>query len=243
MSSKTVAIVIGCVVTAVLVFGFLYFRFSATTNLLKIQPKDSASGEATQIRLDQLEQAVAALIKKVDIQQSTTSAKPVTSSTSTQGLDARLNNIESTLAVLQVSVNQLKQSGVQSTGADSSSVSRSPLYIPLGWSGSSSATNWTSITTQTFEFNPSDYSGFKSLTFEVNLQVYQGNGKAYARLYNSTDGVAVYGTDVSSTSQDYLWVSSSNFSVPTSKKTYVLQLKTNTGYASMVQNARIKVNF
>lgn len=229
-----------------LVFWFLYLRFSANTNIDKKEDaQDFSKEESTQIRVEQLEKAVAALIKKIDSIQTPSSDKQPANTAVPQGIDARLNNVESALASMLVTVNQLKAgaSATQNTTTQTTSTKQPPSYIPLGWQGSISTTDWSSATTQTFIFDPADYPGFKNLVFEANLQVYQGNGTAYARLYNSSDSTFVYGTEVSTTSQSYLWVSSSSFNVPTSKKTYVLQLKTNTGYAAMVENARIKVNF
>lgn len=224
-----------------LVLGLLIFRFSLPKSLVSAKITPSVSSEDIEIRLDQLEKAVAKMISQTPLISPTGTSSDTKTQTS-PNLEARLNNLESSLASLQASVNSLK--GTTDATTDSTSVAKkSPVYIPLGWQGSASSTDWTSVAAQSFTFDPADYPGFTNVTFEANLQIYQGNGTAYARLYNNTDSGAVYGSDLSTTSQDYKWVSSSSFALTNAKKTYILQLRSNTAYASMVQNARLKISF
>lgn len=240
MSRNTVILLILLVVTIFLVLGLIVFRFSwfgKTATKVITEP----ISEDVSIRLDQLEKAVAKMISQTPLISPTSTSDSVKSQPA--NLDARLNNIESSIASLQSSVNSLKSTTETTETTSTSTTKKSPVYIPLGWQGSASSTDWTSISAQSFVFDPADYPGFTSVTFEANLQIYQGNGTAYARIYNSTDSGAVYGSDISTTSQDYKWVSSSNFNLTNAKKTYILQLRSNTAYASMMQNARLKVNF
>lgn len=251
MSKKTMIIIgMGSAATLLIVL-FLYFRLSASSNLTKIDNiKTDSTMESNEIRIEQLEQAVANLIKQVDSLSGTTGNVQTVGGSSGVGsanFDARFNSIESTLANLLVTVNQIKQPGSQTTTtstATPTNVSKSPLYIPLGWTGSASSIDWSSVTGQSIIIDPGDYPGYTSMQFEASIQVFQGNGTAYARLYDSDDSLIVSASDVSTTSEAYTWVSSATFKLPSvAKKTYILQLKTPTTYASMIQNARIRVNF
>lgn len=241
MSRNTIILIVVLIITIFSVLGLIVFRFSWFGQIPGSKLTSVSVPEDVDIRLDQLEKAVAKMISQTPLISPTSSSNNI-KTVANPNLDARLNNIESSLASLQVSVNSLKgTSGIATT--DSSGTKKSPVYIPLGWQGSASSTDWTSVNAQSFIFDPADYPGFTNATFEANLQIYQGNGTAYARLYNSTDSSGVYGSDLSTTSQDYKWVSSSDFALSSAKKTYILQLRSNTGYASMIQNARLKISF
>lgn len=183
-------------------------------------------------RLRTLEEVVTALAQKVNV---TPSASQNTS------LEDRVKTLEKEVDDLQLQVGDVQPTATQQAAAPT--VAKSPVYIPLGWTGSSSVMDWTVITTQSFTFDPADYSGYSGVTFEASIRPYQGNGKAFARLYNSNDGTAILNSEVSSATENYTWVSSSSFKFSSAKKTYQLQLKSLTGYAAEIQNARLKISF
>ncbi|KKR80209.1 MAG: hypothetical protein UU73_C0005G0035 [Candidatus Daviesbacteria bacterium GW2011_GWA1_41_61] len=152
-------------------------------------------------------------------------------------LQTQVRSLERTVADLQLQVNDLKEP------KDTVSTTKAPLYIPLGTGGASSALDWTAVDALQITLDPADYPGYKSMQLEVSLRVFQGNGKAYARIYNSDDKLALLPSEVSVTTESYSWVNSQGFILTSGKKIYKLQLKTNTGYEAGIQNARIKVNF
>ncbi len=117
------------------------------------------------------------------------------------------------------------------------------LYIPIGTGGSSTSGSYESIGSQEAVINSGDYPGYKDMVLEVNMRIYQGNGTAYARLFNKTDGLAINGTDVSTGSQNFGLHSSSTFTLPGGSKTYTVQLKSNSSYSADLQSVRIRVNF
>lgn len=247
MERKTAFLIIGVVAISLLVLLLLVFRFSAgkapSPQFISSNPSNI---EELNIRMDQTEKALAKLITQIGA--NSANVETSVQSGTNASMESRMNNLESAMASLTVTVNQLKNNTNQSsttttTSQSSSSTSQPPLYIPLGWNGSSNSTAWSSVSTQTFTLDPSDYPGMTSVQFTASILIYQGNGTAYAQLYNSTDGNAVYGSSLSTTSQNYAAVSSNNFQVPAAEKTYVLQLMSNTGYASMVQDAWLRINF
>lgn len=131
-----------------------------------------------------------------------------------------------------------------STTTTATSVGAKSVYIPIGTGGSStSTTGYESIGVQEVTIDTANYPGYKSMVFEAYLRIYQGNGTAFARLQNKTDGTAISGTEISSTSQDFGIISSGTFTLPSGSKKYTVQLKTSTGYSADLQTARIRVDF
>lgn len=168
---------------------------------------------------------------------------PTTSSPLQSQIDSLKKDISDLKAQLTQQQAQLASTQNQTSQTTQTLTSKVPVYIPLGWVGSGTSLDFATLTTQELAIDSNDYSGYKNMQLEVNLRVYQGNGKAFARLYNNIDFTAVNGSEVATTSSDYTWVSSSTFSLPSGKKTYRIQLKSLTGYSADVQNARLKVNF
>ena len=211
-------------------------EISGQTNVNSFAPISSSD------RIKILEDAVIVLAKKINGETKSTSA--------TTGVDSRVSSLEDKVTALQRQISQLQPgvplaptATVTQTPVVSTSIKQAPSYIPLGWVASSSAFDWTTVTTPSIIIDTNDYPGYTSAVFEVFLMPYQGNGKAYARLNDATASQAIGGSEVSVSAIDFTWVSSSNFSLSSGKKTYNMQLKTTTGYASTVQNARIKIIF
>lgn len=225
------------VLIVVLLGGFLFIKFRpqplttpAPTPLNESLPitKDSSVEE----RLKILEDALIRTIKQVNTLNTSVASSEIKS------LNDKITSLEKSLSALQTQVNNLGTSTQTSTVQ--SSTTKSPSYIPLG-SGSNSTSDWTTVDGAIIIINPADYSGYKSFNFETALKIFQ-TGIAYARLYNKDDGTA-FG-ELSTTSTTDAALSSGTFSLPSSKKTYVLQVKSEiVGYAATATNARIKVNF
>lgn len=231
----------GVVFILALVMGLVYIRSSGNSSVTS--PQNIVGGNilsgSLENRVSTLEDAISLLINRVNNLSLASGKSELSEEQPSSSSADRIQSLESTVANLQVQINVLKGGSTSTTTS-----TKSPVYIPLGWSGSSQATDWTSITTQTIVIDPADYAGYTSMQFEANIQIYQGNGMAYARVYDKEDGLAATNSQVSTTSQDYMWVTSATFQLPsTSKKTYLLQLKSTSSYAANIQNARIKVNF
>lgn len=230
-------------VVLIIVGGVGYIRF---TKFSKDQPLPlipnaltASSSVSDGARIKVLEEAVLFLSQQIGKQKSAVEVVD-TSTASSKSLEDRVTGLELSLTQLIARMGSLE---AKSSTTASSAVAHPPAYIPLDWKGSSSSMDWTTITGQQITTDLSDYSGYKNVVLEVQLQIYQGNGAAYARIFNKDDGTVILLSEVSTSSGDYVWLSSSGFNFPSGKKTYQLQLKTSTGYAAMVQNARIKVNF
>ncbi len=161
-----------------------------------------------------------------------------------QQLQATINQLSARVTALEKRpATTTKTTYVQTTTPQSTPTPSAPIYIPLGTGGSSTGLDWTTIPSQSIIINTAQYPGYTNMTLQVNLLVYQGNGTAYAQLFNTTTGTAVISSQVSTTSSTFTQLSSGNFTLTPGQNTYVLQLKSSTGYAATAGNASIVVAF
>lgn len=229
------------VVLIVLTAGGFYYRFAYQKNYLQpttlIEPREvplTAEDDTTSTE-DVFEKLAESKAQSEELNKSL--------SPTNKTLEDRIKLLEASLTVTERRLDIVEKSTGVSTGTSVSSSTLPPSYIPLGSGGSSSTTDWTSVDTLDVSIDPADYSGYKSMQLEVSLRTYQGNGRAYARLYNKDDGLAIETSEVSTTSENYNWQNSTAFKLNSGKKTYKIQLKSLTGYEASVQSARIRVNF
>lgn len=232
-------------IVAILMVGvvvLLIFRQSqikspdSSTNLGLTLPSVASNDQPVEVRVKILEEAVTIIARKIGS----------TVSTGGQGNNSseeRIKTLEATVKTLQTQINDLK--GLPATQITPTGVSNSnkiPVYIPLEWSGSTTSLDWTSLFTQSIFIDSADYPGATGVTLEASLKTSE-SGTAYARLYNKDDKTPIASSDVSTSSTDYNWVSSTSFKLTTGKKTYILQLKTSNGHDASLQNARLKISF
>ncbi len=185
-------------------------------------------------------------------QSAISSAVPQPTASVDNSLATQVTNLQSQVDTLNRKVSDL-QATQNSTSpittpipaaVTSSSYSPKSIYIPVGYGGSSTATSdFESIGTQEITLDTGNYIGYKQAYLEVNFKINNGNGTGQARLFNSTDGTALLGSLVSTTSGNYSTVTSSGFNLTSGSKKYTLQLKSNTGYSVDVQLVRIRIDY
>jgi hypothetical protein len=187
---------------------------ASETSLALPTPKDSSVSE----RVKTLEASVDILNKKVD------------------ALTLNLSRIAGPSASPVTTPNP-------TTTTTSSNTAKS-IYIPIGFGGSSTATSdFESIGSQEVTIDSGNYSGYKQAVLEVNFRIKDSNGTGEARLFNATDGTALLGSVVSTTSSTFATKSSGAFNLSSGSKKYTLQLKSTTGYSVDVQLARIRIDY
>lgn len=157
-------------------------------------------------------------------------------------VEARVKSLETTVTNLQAQLNQQNQTA-QTTAPAAGSSKRSPVYIPLGSGGQWNDQNWFSLTSYEVSVDPAEYEGYSNMQLEVNMRLVQAAGKAYARLYNVTDGSEIASSEVSTESEKAVLLTSTIFKLPVGRKTYRLQVKSTYGFNIELQTARIKVSF
>ncbi|OGD86623.1 hypothetical protein A2Z23_01120 [Candidatus Curtissbacteria bacterium RBG_16_39_7] len=154
-----------------------------------------------------------------------------------------IKTIEASTSALSKRIDELSP---KTTTPTPTTISTNPKvsYIPLGISGASTQnTSWETISSQAIYLSGDDFPGYKNMTLEGYLKVKDGNGKAFARLFNTNDGTALLGSEMESSTWDYSLVESNQFGIASGKKLYKLQLKSLTGYEASVGTVRIRVNF
>jgi hypothetical protein len=114
-------------------------------------------------------------------------------------------------------------------------------YIPISQSGATTLTDWQDVTGSDFYLALVDYGSPKSITFEANLKSANGSGPAYARLYNVTSGVAVSGSEVSTSNTSYTLKSSGNLNLWSGNNLYRVQVKSHDSQEASFGNGKIKI--
>lgn len=228
----------------ILASGFLGWRMLGGTQtkqsskVSSLQPV-ATSSSSLEDRVKELELTVTDLLNKVGGSKSTE-----TSSTSTD-TDSKIKNLEAAVNELKSKVAKLETGSTTTSTTQTSpatSTKKPPLYIPLAASLSVSSSSWAEAGGSSFSIDPGDYVGYTNMQLEGNLKAASGNDKASARIKNP-DGTSILISEVSTTSQSSVWVSSSGFSLGSGNKTYKIEMKTLTGFGAILDNARIKVNF
>lgn len=116
-------------------------------------------------------------------------------------------------------------------------------YIPLS-GGSTQSTGWADVAGTQFTLNIGDYGTNPYAIWDANLRVDNANGTTYARLYDTTHGISVNGSEISvsntSTSTD---VTSSALQFWNGNNTYVVQIKSLNNQAAFIDSGRIKISY
>lgn len=129
------------------------------------------------------------------------------------------------------------------TKSPSTAVNIPVIYIPIGSTNDTvTSTDWANFGQLIFSIDPVDYPGVKSMQLIGDLRVNAG-GIVHARLYNDSDQKAIQNSEISTSQTTFSSLTSSNFTLPNSKKTYRIQGKSDAGDQIFLQNVKIKVSF
>lgn len=114
------------------------------------------------------------------------------------------------------------------------------FYIPLG-AGSSTETEWKDVPGVQAYVNSALYKNIEKVTFEASLYTPTGNQIASARLYNVTDGHVVWNSEVTIEGGNPQLRISPNIILSSGSKLYQVQMKTQVGSRTNLENARIHI--
>ncbi len=179
--------------------------------------------------------------QQVPVPKPTTAPPPAGSQgalSSLSAMEARIKTLETAVSNLQSQVNQTQTTQTTTT----TTTKKAPVYIPLGSGGQWNDQNWLALSSYEVSVDPAEYEGYTNMQLEVNMRLVQAAGKAYARLYNVTDGNEIV-SEVSTELDKAVLLTSTTFKLPTGRKTYRLQVKSTYGFNIELQTARIKVSF
>lgn len=207
------------------------------TKALLLSPINS-----TETRLSTLEESIDLITKQLTKQAkeggSSQNLTPNAIPTIAANNETRLKSLEEAVVNLQ---KQLDTKIPQTTPASSK---KTPVYISFGSSGSTTdRNNFYSLDYSEISLDPADFDGYTSVQLEASLRIVGDSGTAYSRLFNQTDQTAVSSSDASTTSRNFVLVSSSGFKLTNGKKTYRVQIKSSDGNDVQIQNTRVKINF
>ena len=107
--------------------------------------------------------------------------------------------------------------------------------------GSTVTNGWTVLSGTEFYFDLGDYPGLKEIYFEANLKLFNGNGIAYARLYDSTHGIGVQGSDVKTTLQTDSVATSGKVSFWAGKNLIRVQAMSLTADTAVYSSGRLRI--
>lgn len=113
-------------------------------------------------------------------------------------------------------------------------------YIPLG-QGFGTATDWTTITGIGATVNPSNYGQIANVYFEATVRIPTGNQTVYVRLYNADTYQSVANSDLTLSGGTSTILTSSPISLSGGSNLYQVQLKTQLGFTTNIDQARIRI--
>ena len=241
-TNKIIIISVGSVILIALMIGIrVYIQSRATpsvaSNSQAVTPIEVASTTPSTLedRVRELEFSLADIITQLK-----SVAPNLKTSSTSKDLDNRVKTLEVSITDLQNRVKILESGKTTSTTTSSS---KSSIQIPLNWSGSTTGVDWGGVGSGEIVINSADYPGATNFQFQVNIKTNTSGGRAYARIFNKDDNSSIGSSELSSDSTGYIFVTSGTFSMPNSRKTYYLQMKSSTDHEATVQSAWVKVNY
>jgi hypothetical protein len=114
------------------------------------------------------------------------------------------------------------------------------LYVPLGI-GFSDSTDWTNVEGVAAYVDSTNFARMKKVTFEATLYQPRSSQRIWVRLLNSTDGRVIANTELSTDSTGPVTLISSNVTLDYGNKNYQVQMKTQLGGLTNLNQARIHI--
>lgn len=118
---------------------------------------------------------------------------------------------------------------------------KNTFYVDIPGSGSILSYDWADLPTTQFYFDTSDFPGLKTIYFEANMKLFNGNGLAFVRLYDSTHSIGVQGSEVQTSSQKDTIVTSGQVSFFAGKNLIKVQVKSLTADTTVFNSGRLKI--
>jgi hypothetical protein len=155
-------------------------------------------------------------------------------------------SLEDSVQKLQADISRLSTRSAVAVVNSSVSIvpkakTRQVSYLPLPGSGSTLKNDWDTLSGTDFYFDTKDYPGLVAIYFEANVRLFNANGTAFFRLYDSTHGIGVQGSDINTKSQTGDAVTSGQLSFWTGKNLIKVQAKSLTADTAIFTSGRLKI--
>lgn len=139
-------------------------------------------------------------------------------------------------------------SGVKVGGQPSvatSSLKGETTYIPFSGTFTTTATDWYDLKgVEAYIDLEKEYGKGAAVSWEGSLKVAHGNGQAFARLFDATHGIAVSGSEISTTNNvDSRLVTSGNLNLWAGRNLYRVQIKSLNSFEVTFGGGRIKISY
>lgn len=118
---------------------------------------------------------------------------------------------------------------------------RTVSYVTVPGSGLTALTDWQTLSGTDFYFDTADYPGLIQVTFEANMKLYNGSGRAYLRLFDTTHGIGVQGSDVNNNSNSDIIVESGKIYFWAGKNLIRVQAKSETVETAVFSSGRLRL--
>ena len=153
-------------------------------------------------------------------------------------VDEKVSGLESMISQLSKNVST---DAVVAAPATVTKKTKTVTYLPISGSGSTLSTSWIDIPGTDFYMSKSDYPGLVGIYFEANMKLINGNGEAYLRLYDVTHGIAVSGSEISTSSQTSTFVTSGSLNFWSGYNNYRVQARSLTADTTVFESGKLKI--
>ena len=119
--------------------------------------------------------------------------------------------------------------------------SKTVSYVTVPGSGSTDKNVWTDIPGTEFYLDTKDYEGLSETRFEANFRLLNGNGFAFIRLFDTTVGIEVWGSEVKANTQNFTVITSDKLTLRSGNHLYRIQAKSLTADTTVYNSGRLKL--
>ena len=147
-------------------------------------------------------------------------------------------------AIAKITITPVPTTVQKQTVTTSSTTTKQTTYVSLG-SGSTINQDWETLEDSTVVMDlTQDYNAHATVSWEASLKIANGNGTAYARLFDATHGIAVDGSEFKvDESSSFVQRTSKNLPFWQGRNTYKVQIKSLNGYETTISGGRLKIQY
>lgn len=118
-------------------------------------------------------------------------------------------------------------------------------YVPLGTTATTTNTDWVDVDDSGVYIDlVSNYGDSATVSWEASLKVAHGNGKAYARLFDDINKIAVDFSEISTTNNaDFVQVSTGDLPFWRGRNLYKVQIRSLNSFEITYSGGKLRINY